>query len=238
MPAKVFYTDSQSRSHEESNLAKVARLCDALNFKKFIKKNELTAVKLHFGEYGNDTHLNPTLVRQVINKITAAGGKPFLTDTTTLYSGSRHNAVDHLQTAYLQGFAPSVVAAPVVIADGLFGDNDVPVRINCKHFKEVHIATEISKAPALVVLSHFKGHQMAGFGGAIKNLAMGGAAVRGKMPVAGGSADGVPLVLNQDLTLLVKKGEERGEEPRCDLSRAAAAEYGPERERAVRSCPG
>ena len=180
MPAKVFYTDSQSRSHEESNLAKVARLCDALNFKKFIKKNELTAVKLHFGEYGNDTHLNPTLVRQVINKITAAGGKPFLTDTTTLYSGSRHNAVDHLQTAYLQGFAPSVVAAPVVIADGLFGDNDVPVRINCKHFKEVHIATEINKAPALVVLSHFKGHQMAGFGGAIKNLAMGGASVRGK----------------------------------------------------------
>mgnify|MGYP000402661909 CR=1 FL=1 len=180
MPAKVFYTDSQSRSHEESNLAKVARLCDALNFKKFIKKDELTAVKLHFGEYGNDTHLNPTLVRQVINKITAAGGKPFLTDTTTLYSGSRHNAVDHLQTAYLQGFAPSVVAAPVVIADGLFGDNDVPVRINGKHFKDVHIATEIRRASTLVVLSHFKGHEMAGFGGAIKNLAMGGASVRGK----------------------------------------------------------
>ena len=84
MPAKVFYTDSQSRSHEESNLAKVARLCDALNFKKFIKKGELTAVKLHFGEYGNDPHLNPPLGRQGINKITAAGGKPFLTDTTTL----------------------------------------------------------------------------------------------------------------------------------------------------------
>ena len=180
MPAKVYFADTHSRSHEESKMAKVARLCDALNLKKIIKKNEPAAVKLHFGEYGNDTHLNPTLVRQVVDKITAVGGKPFLTDTTTLYSGSRHNAVDHLQTAYLNGFAPSVVGAPVIIADGLFGANDVPVRINCKHFKEVHIATEIRNAPAMVVLSHFKGHQMAGFGGAVKNLAMGGASVRGK----------------------------------------------------------
>lgn len=180
MPAKVYFADTHSRSHEESKMVKVARLCDTLNLKKIIKKNEPAAVKLHFGEYGNDTHLNPTLVRQVVDKITAVGGKPFLTDTTTLYSGSRHNAVDHLRTAYLNGFAPTVAGAPVVIADGLFGSNDVPVRINCKHFKDVHIATEIHNAPSMIVLSHFKGHQMAGFGGAVKNLAMGGASVRGK----------------------------------------------------------
>ena len=180
MPATVYYADMHCRSHEDSKIAKVARLCDALNLKKIIKKKELTAIKLHFGEYGNDTHLNPTLVRQVVNKIMEAGGKPFLTDTTTLYSGSRHNAVDHMQTAYAHGFAPSVVHAPIILADGLYGENDVPVRINAKHFKDVHIATEIRRAPAMVVLSHFKGHEMAGFGGAIKNLAMGGAAVRGK----------------------------------------------------------
>ena len=180
MPATVYYADMHCRSHEDSKIAKVARLCDALNLKKIIKKKELAAIKLHFGEYGNDTHLNPTLVRQVVNKIMEAGGKPFLTDTTTLYSGSRHNAVDHMQTAYAHGFAPSVVHAPIILADGLYGENDVPVRINAKHFKDVHIATEIRRAPAMVVLSHFKGHEMAGFGGAIKNLAMGGAAVRGK----------------------------------------------------------
>ena len=73
-----------------------------------------------------------------------------------------------------------MTGAPVILADGLYGENDVPVRINAKHFKTVHIATEIRRAPAMVVLSHFKGHEMAGFGGAIKNLAMGGAAVRGK----------------------------------------------------------
>jgi len=180
MSATVYYADTHSRSHEDSKIVKVARLCDAVGLKKIVKKNELTAIKLHFGEYGNDTHLNPTLVRQVVDKVLDAEGKPFLTDTTTLYSGSRHNAVDHLQTAYLHGFTPSVVRAPVIVADGLYGENDVPVRIKAKHFKEVHIATEIRRAPAMVVLSHFKGHEMAGFGGAIKNLAMGGASVRGK----------------------------------------------------------
>lgn len=180
MPATVYYADIHSRSHEDSKIAKVARLCDAVGLKKIVKKNDLTAVKLHFGEYGNDTHLNPSFARQVVDKIIAAGGKPFLTDSTTLYSGSRRNAVDHLHTAYLQGFAPSVVHAPVIIADGLYGENDLPVRINCKHFQEVHIAAEIRRAPSMVVLSHFKGHEMAGFGGAIKNLAMGGASVRGK----------------------------------------------------------
>ena len=180
MPSTVYFAASRTRSHEDSKLAKLARLCDALGLKKILKKNDLAAVKLHFGEYGNDTHLNPTLVRQVVDKMLEAGAKPFLTDTTTLYSGTRHNAVDHLNTAYRHGFTPAVAGAPVILADGLYGENDVPVRINAKHFKTVHIATEIRRAPAMVVLSHFKGHEMAGFGGAIKNLAMGGAAVRGK----------------------------------------------------------
>ncbi|GFH62835.1 MAG: 4Fe-4S ferredoxin [Candidatus Desulfovibrio kirbyi] len=180
MSSTVFYADTRTRSHSDSKIAKIARLCNALGLKKIIKKNEPTAVKLHFGEYGNDTHINPAFVAQVVDKIVDSGGKPFLTDTTTLYSGSRKNAVDHLQTAYAHGFAPSVVHAPVIIADGIYGENDMPVRVNAKHFKEVFIATEIRRAPALVVLSHFKGHEMAGFGGAIKNLAMGGAAVRGK----------------------------------------------------------
>ncbi|MDR2820513.1 MAG: DUF362 domain-containing protein [Desulfovibrio sp.] len=180
MSSTVFYADMHTRSHDNSKIAKVGRLCDAVGLKKIVKKNEPTAIKLHFGEYGNDTYLNPTFVRQVVDKVVAAGGKPFLTDTTTLYSGSRHNAVDHLQTAYSHGFSPSVVHAPVIVADGIYGENDVPVRINAKHFKQVRIATEIRRAPSLIVLSHFKGHEMAGFGGTIKNLAMGGAAVYGK----------------------------------------------------------
>lgn len=92
----------------------------------------------------------------------------------------RHNAVDHLNVATLHGFTPAVVHAPVIIADGLLGENDIPVQIDQKHFKNVYVADAIKRAPSLVVLSHFKGHEMAGFGGAIKNLAMGGASIRGK----------------------------------------------------------
>lgn len=180
MPSTVYMAGIHSRSAENNMCSKVDRLCDALNFKKVVKRNEPCAIKLHFGEYGNDTYLHPPYVRHVVDKVLKAGAKPFLTDSTTLYSGMRHNAVDHLNVACMHGFAQAVVNAPVIIADGLFGENDIPVAINQKHFREVYIADAICRAPAMVVLSHFKGHEMAGFGGAIKNLAMGGASVRGK----------------------------------------------------------
>ncbi len=180
MASTVYYCSMSCRKHSQTKGAKTARLLSLLNLQNVVVKDRPCAVKLHFGESGNDTHLNPQLVQVVVDKIRAAGALPFMTDTTTLYSGSRHNAVDHINTALRHGFAPGVVDAPVIIADGLFGENDVPVTINAKHFREVHIATEIAKAPAMVVLSHFKGHEMAGFGGAIKNLAMGCAAQRGK----------------------------------------------------------
>ena len=106
----------------------------------------------YFGEDGNDSHLRPSWVRVVVEKILAAGGKPFLTDTATLYSGSRQNAYDHMQTAYRHGFVPSVVHAPVILADGLYGENDVPVAIRGRHFRAVHIATEIKRAPAMVTV--------------------------------------------------------------------------------------
>lgn len=180
MSSNVFFANMRTRSHADSKIAKVNRLCDAVGLAQMVKPEELVAVKLHFGEYGNDTFLHPPFAGQVVNKIKACGAKPFLTDTSTLYSGSRRNAVDHLNTAYGHGFSPATVNAPVIIADGLFGQNDEAVAVNLKHFKEVHIATEIWRAPSMVVLSHFKGHEMAGFGGAIKNLAMGCASVAGK----------------------------------------------------------
>ncbi len=180
MASTVYFCSMSCRKHSQTKGAKTARLLSLLRLKDVVVKGQPCAVKLHFGESGNDTHLNPQLVQVAVDAVRAAGALPFMTDTTTLYSGSRHNAVDHINTALRHGFAPGVVDAPVIIADGLFGENDMPVTIDAKHFREVHIATEIVKAPAMVVLSHFKGHEMAGFGGAIKNLAMGCASQRGK----------------------------------------------------------
>ncbi|NQS71097.1 MAG: DUF362 domain-containing protein [Desulfobulbaceae bacterium] len=187
MSATVYYADLHVKDATDNRLAKISRLCQAVGLAALVQPkkrggaDELVAVKAHFGERGNDTYLHPTFARQVIDLIKEAGGKPFLTDTCTLYNGMRHNAVDHLETAYLHGFTPYVVNAPVVIADGIIGMSEELVPVDLKHFKEVHIARAFREASAMVVLSHFKGHQMGGFGGAIKNLAMGCASYAGKI---------------------------------------------------------
>jgi len=181
MASKVYFANARARLHTENKIVKIRRLADVAGLDGIIKKNDLTAVKLHFGEHGNDTHLRPMFVRQIVDRVRELGGKPFLTDTNTLYSGSRTNAVDHLITAFEHGFAFSVVNAPVIIADGLKGGNDVQVAIDKKRFSEVIIARDIHDCDAMVVLSHFKGHMIAGFGGAFKNLAMGCAPGKGKL---------------------------------------------------------
>jgi uncharacterized Fe-S center protein len=138
-------------------------------------------VKLHFGEKGNTAFLRPIFVRKVVEEIAAAGGKPFLTDTNTLYVGGRCNAVDHLRTAITNGFAYSVADAPIVVADGLRGESAVRVPVDGRIFREVSIGAEIVNADAMVVLTHFKGHELSGFGGAIKNIGMGCASRAGKL---------------------------------------------------------
>ena len=181
MKAKVYFADMHCRKQADNKTAKIERLCEAVGLKNILKKDGLTAIKLHFGEYGNDTHLRPQLVRKVADLVKQEKAKPFLTDTNTLYSGSRKNSVDHLETAYAHGFSPSTMDAPIIIADGLHGRNQVAVPTeNLKYFKETYIAREIYEADAMVVLSHFKGHLVAGFGGAIKNLSMGCASFWGK----------------------------------------------------------
>lgn len=180
MTAKVYFADMHCRKQADNKTAKIEKLCEAVGLKNILKRDDLTAVKLHFGEMGNDTHLRPQLVRKVVDLVKQEKAKPFLTDTNTLYSGSRRNSVDHLNTAYAHGFAPCTVNAPIIIADGLHGLSQVDVPVNLKHFKETHIAREIHDADSMVVLSHVKGHEMAGFGGAIKNLAMGCASFWGK----------------------------------------------------------
>ncbi len=176
----VYFADLRARGAKESKRKKIEKLFAAAGFPAFLEKGDLTAVKLHFGERGNDTFINPVFVRSVVDKIKESGANPFLTDTNTLYQGSRHNAVDHLHTALEHGFGFATTGAPLIIADGLRGGSFSTVNIKQKHFKSVKIADAIVEARSMIVLSHFKGHEMAGFGGAIKNLAMGCAPSQGK----------------------------------------------------------
>jgi len=188
MTQKVWYASVRAHGEKDNKVSKVRALFDAAGFGALVRKDDLAAIKLHFGERGNDAYIRPPFVRQVVDKVRALGGKPFLTDSATLYSGSRANAVDHIWTAAEHGFDLAVVGAPVIIADGLRSTNVSTVEINKKHFKKVRIAGDIVSADCLFGLAHFKGHMQAAFGGAMKNLAMGCAPPAGKRDQHGSKA--------------------------------------------------
>lgn len=180
MKSNVYFIDFRA-SFRENFLKKLDRLLETAGLGKCLKKRDLVAIKLHFGELGNTAFIRPVYIRQIVDSIKSSGGVPFLTDANTLYAGTRGDAPHHLMTAITNGFDYAVVGAPLVIADGLRGRTETAVEINQKHFREVFIGSEIVQADALVSVAHFKGHELSGFGGAIKNLGMGCASRRGKM---------------------------------------------------------
>jgi len=175
------YFASRRSSFNNSEIDHVEKLIDATGLKNKITKNDTVAIKLHFGERKLATFLRPVFIRPFSDAVKAAGGLPFMTDANTIYRGSRSDGVSHLETALLNGFSYSVTGAPVIIADGLNSENYVEVEIDGEYFKKVKIAGEAHRAKAMVVLSHFKGHEIFGFGGAIKNIGMGLASKEGKL---------------------------------------------------------
>ena len=180
MKCPVYFSDLKVESGK-TLLDKLDILLDRADLGGKIREKDLVAIKLHFGEKGNTAYVRPIFLRRVVDRVRQYKGKPFLTDTNTLYTGSRSEAVSHLITAFENGFTESVVNAPIVIADGLRGNSAVKVRIDKPIFKTVSIAREICMTDALVVVTHFKGHELSGFGGALKNLGMGCSSREGKL---------------------------------------------------------
>jgi len=180
MISPVFFSDLKVESGK-TLLDKLDILLDRADLKGKIREKDLVAIKLHFGEKGNTAYVRPIFLRRVVDRVKQYKGKPFLTDTNTLYTGGRSEAVSHLNTAVENGFAESVVNAPILIADGLRGNSAVKVRIDKPIFKTVSIAREIYMTEALITVTHFKGHELSGFGGALKNLGMGCASREGKL---------------------------------------------------------
>jgi uncharacterized Fe-S center protein len=172
MASKVLFAPVRSVK-KRSMVSRVGMLLERAGLGDAIAENDLVAVKMHFGEAGNTGFVHPVFVREVVARVKAHGGKPFLTDANTLYSGQRANAVDHLACAIRNGFSFATVEAPIVIADGIDGRDAVDVRVDGKHFETVRIGAAAVHADAMVVVTHVKGHEMTGFGGALKNVGMG-----------------------------------------------------------------
>jgi uncharacterized Fe-S center protein len=178
--AEVFFTDLRARPRK-SLPDKVEGLLLAAGFGGLDLARKFVAVKVHFGEPGNLAFIRPNYAARVVSMVSGAGGRPFLTDTNSLYTGGRSNAVDHLAAASANGFNRLQTGCDVMIADGLKGLSSTEVEVGLKHTEKALIARAIAEADVVITLNHFKGHELTGIGGAIKNLGMGCASTGGKL---------------------------------------------------------
>jgi len=178
--SKVYYADLRA-STKENLLEKLVRLTDRIDLRSIVPRRGLVAIKLHFGEKGNTAYIRPNFIRQIVDRVKSFEGIPFVTDSNTLYAGTRGESASHITTAIENGFAFAVVNAPIIIADGMRGASSASVKIDQDIFQHVYIGKEIVESDALISVAHFKGHELSGFGGAIKNLGMGCASRQGKM---------------------------------------------------------
>ena len=176
----MYYTNMRT-TLTENLLQKLARLVKRAGMTDIDFANKYTAIKIHFGEPGNLAYLRPNYSKVLADLIKEQGGRVFLTDCNTLYVGRRKNALDHLDAAYENGYNPFATGCHVIIADGLKGTDEALVPIDGEYVKEAKIGRALMDADIVISLTHFKGHEAAGFGGALKNIGMGGGSRAGKM---------------------------------------------------------
>ncbi|MDD3886576.1 MAG: DUF362 domain-containing protein [Victivallaceae bacterium] len=192
MSSKVYFTDFRTRFHGASLLDKIQRLMKTAGFESIDFKDKFVAIKMHFGEVGNLAFLRPNYAKAVADYVKQLGGKPFLTDCNTLYVGGRKNALEHLDTAMLNGFSPLSTGCQIIIADGLKGNDEVDAPVpHGEHFKFAKIGRAVMDADIIISLTHFKGHEKMGIGGVIKNIGMGCGSRAGKMAM---HSDGKPFL--------------------------------------------
>ncbi len=180
MAAKVYFWDLSS-SRKVPFDRRLRKLLKSSKWAGQLQPGDLVAVKIHFGEAGSTGFLSPQFVKPVIDFLRKAGAKPFLTDTNTLYIGQRGESVSHALQAAGHGFDPLLLGAPVIIADGVKSNHEVSVKGPGHHFEHCYLAGDILDADSLITLSHVTGHELTGFAGALKNIAMGCATRKGKM---------------------------------------------------------
>ena len=177
----VYFTDFRTKAFGDGLPNKLRKLIRRAGIERLNMDGKFVAIKMHFGELGNISYLRPNYARAVVDVVKELGGKPFLTDCNTLYPGSRKNALEHLYCAWENGFTPLTVGCPILIGDGLKGTDDIEVPVaGGEYVRAAKIGRAIMDADVFISLTHFKGHEMTGFGGTIKNIGMGCGSRAGK----------------------------------------------------------
>lgn len=189
--SKVYFTNLRA-SANMNLLQKLERLVKKAGMEQIDFKGKFAAIKIHFGEPGNLAYLRPNYAKVIVDVIKNAGGKVFLTDCNTLYVGRRKDALEHLDAAYENGYNPFTTGCQIIIGDGLKGTDEAYVPVPCgEYIKDAKIGRAIMDADIVISLTHFKGHELTGFGGALKNIGMGCGSRAGKMEM---HSDGKPSV--------------------------------------------
>ncbi len=179
--SKVYFTNMRTKNGVNLQ-QKLEKLIKAAGIGQIDFQDKYVAIKLHFGEPGNLAYLRPNYAKTVADVVKELGGKPFLTDCNTLYVGGRKNALDHISSAYENGFSPFSTGCHILIGDGLKGTDEVYVPVEGgTYVKEAKIGRAVMDADVFISLTHFKGHECTGFGGCLKNIGMGCGSRAGKM---------------------------------------------------------
>ena len=181
MDARVYLIRASRDEGDEAISDKARALFKAGGFADCFRENDLTAVKVHVGEDGNTTYITAPCIKGLAQELLELKTRPFVTDTTTLYVGRRHNAVDHAALAAEHGFGLEGLAIPWIPPDGLSGTAAEAVQVNGEINKEVFIAQGIARCQSILSVAHFTGHGATGLGATLKTLGMGCASKHGKM---------------------------------------------------------
>jgi uncharacterized protein len=185
--SKVWFTNLRTKP-SQNLVRKLENLVIRAGIEKIDFKRKITAIKIHFGEPGNLAYLRPNYAAHIIKLLKSREAIPFLTDCNTLYYGRRSNAISHIEAAFENGFNPLATDCPVIIADGIKGTEFREITIDLELCKTAKIGSAIADADIIITMSHFKGHELTGFGGALKNLGMGCASVGGKLFLHSGAS--------------------------------------------------
>ena len=179
--SKVYFTTMHTTLNE--NLPqKLQRLIRKAGIGQIDFDRKFVAIKMHFGEPGNLAFLRPNYAKAVADVVKELGGRPFLTDCNTLYVGGRKNALEHLDSAAANGFSEASTGCHVIIGDGLKGTDETLVPVTGgEYVKEAKIGRAVMDADVFISLTHFKGHEVTGIGGTLKNIGMGCGSRAGKM---------------------------------------------------------
>jgi uncharacterized Fe-S center protein len=171
MSQVLFFDYSKGRNP----LRGIHTLIERSGFEEMLPNGGSVAIKLHMGELGNIRYIRPVFVRAIVDIVRDRGGRPFLFETVASYPGERDTKEKYLNTAVKNGFAEATVGAPVVITDDEDKQEIIQIsnRINECELEWAKVPSLLLESPCIVVVSHVKGHDLTGFGGALKNVGMG-----------------------------------------------------------------